>query len=110
MATLVVQEPTLAGITPSYAAADVAGDVFALAGGTYLVHLKNSNASPRVVTFDTPAKVDGIDIANPTVTVPATTGDKLVKLTAPQLFANASGQCAMSYDAVTGLTVAVFKA
>jgi hypothetical protein len=109
MALLTVQEPTLAGITPTYAAADVAGDTFAIGGGTYLIHIKNSGTQ-KVATFTTPGTIEGVAISDPTVTIPATTGDKLIKLTAPQsLFANSSGLGAIAYDGVTGATIAIFK-
>lgn len=110
MATLTVQEPTLAGITPSYASADVAGDTFVYAGGDVLVHIKNTNASQRIATIVTPGTIEGVAIADPTVTIPATTGDKMIKLHQPgNLFVAATGLVSITYDAVTGVMIGIFK-
>jgi len=110
MALLTVQEPTLAGITPTYAAADVAGDTFAYSGGNVVIHIKNTNAAQRVATILTPGTVEGVAIADPTVTIPATTGDKMIKLNAPgNLFVAATGLISITYDAVTNVTIGVFK-
>ena|SRR3990167_1921862 len=109
MATLTVQEPTLAGITPTYAAVTAGGDEFAYSGGDILIHVKNSGTQ-QVVTVVTPATIEGVAIDNPTVTIPATTGDKMIKLTAPgNLFVPADGKIDLTYDGAGGMTIAVFK-
>ena len=107
MATLTVQNISLAGITPSYAAAAAAGDEFANTGDT-LFHIKNGG-SEITLTIETPAKIEGIDIAEITVTIPATTGDKMVGPFDPSIFNQTTGRVAVTYSSETSITVGAFK-
>jgi len=108
MATLTPQVPTLAGLTPSYAAANAGGDQVPCDDRTFL-HVKNTNASSRDITITTPGTVDGLAVADVAVTVPANTGDKMIGPLKASLFADANGFAQVGYSAATGVTVAAVR-
>jgi len=105
---LTVQDIALAGITPSYAAANADGNSFDNQGGSYL-QVKNGSGSQITVTIPTPAKVGGVDLEDITVTVAATTGDKVIGPFAPELFNQSGGVVHVNYSAVTTITAGAFK-
>ena len=109
MATLTAQDVNIVTfITPTYAAADVAGDQFANDGKTVL-HFKNTNAAARNVTINSVTACDQGSDHDLVVNVPATTGDKMAGPFPVARFLNSSGFVTMTYDAVTNLTVAVLS-
>jgi len=108
MATLTPQVPSLAGLTPSYAAANSGGDQVACDDRTFL-HVKNTNGSSRDITIATPGTVDGLAIADVVVTVPATTGDKMIGPLKASTFADSNGFAQITYSAATGVTVAAVR-
>lgn len=107
MATLTVQNISLAGITPTYAAAAAGGDEFANTGDTFF-QIKNGG-SEITLTIQTPAKIEGIDIAEITVTIPATTGDKMIGPFDPAIFNASTGRVVVTYSSETSITVGAFK-
>jgi hypothetical protein len=108
MAALTPQNVTLAGLTPAFTPAAGGGDTFPN-DGNCLVEFKNTDGSPVTVTIATPAKVDGMDVADLVVVVPATTGNKLLPPLQTHIFNDANGNVSMTYSGVTALTVAVFR-
>lgn len=108
MATLTVQVTSLTGITPSWASAAEGGDEFLNTGDTY-VEFKNTSAGEITVTIQTPAKIEGIDIAEITVAVAATTGVKRIGPFDPSIFNASTGRVVMTYSAHADLTVGAFK-
>jgi hypothetical protein len=104
-ATLAVQNIALAGLTPSYAAADAAGAAFANDGETFL-QVKNAGNTACVVTIQTPATFEGVALADPTVTVPITTGDKMIGPFPKAAFNQVNGQVYVDFDQVVSVTVA----
>jgi len=76
-------------------------------GGTIL-NFEKSGAGEATVTITTPGTVDGLAIADRTVTVPASTGDVAVWLPYAN-YTNGSGDIEFTTDEDTGLTVAVFQ-
>ena len=107
MATLTVQNTSLAGITPTWTAAAAGGDEFLNSGDCYF-EIKNGG-SEITVTVETPAKIEGIDIAEIAVVVPATTGVKRIGPFDPGIFNQSTGRVAVTYSAVTTVTVGAFK-
>ncbi len=108
MATAItVQEIVVAGITPTYGAADAAGNTVANDGNVFL-HVKNSGVE-TTLTITTPGTVGGVAIADPTVTIPATTGDKMVGPFDPTIFNGSGGTVALAWSQVTGITIAAIK-
>lgn len=111
MATLTTQSITRAGVTPTYAAAAGGGDACEVGDDIYL-HFKNTNASARIVTLAIPSSAStypNVAYTNVAVTVPATTGDKLIGPVSALFKDATTGLCTITYDAVTNLTVGCFK-
>jgi hypothetical protein len=108
MATLSPQTIVQAGITPTYAAAAVAGDQFLNDGRTF-IQLKNTNGSTRTVTIATSGTISGRAIADDAVVIPVTTGDKMIGPFPQGIYNDANGYVQLTYSAVTDLTIAVVK-
>lgn len=107
MATLVAQtlSPS-AGITPTYAAASVGGDELPADGRTWLAVVNASGGSITVTAVST-ITVSGLTVQDPTFTV----GAGVTKWLGPfdgSIYGNASGRVAITYSAVTTVTVGVF--
>lgn len=111
MATLTTQSITRAGVTPTYAPAAAGGDACEV-GDDIFLHFKNTNAAARIVTLAIPSTAStypNVTYTNPTVTVPLTSGDKMVGPIAALFKDVTTGLCTITYDAAPGLTVGVFK-
>lgn len=67
-----------AGLAPSFAAATAADTYKIPNDGHVWLEVKNTGGSPVTVTVATPGSVDGLAIADLAVTVPATTGDRII--------------------------------
>ena len=112
MAALATQVVKESGLAPTYAACNAGGDTCTPGAATFL-HVKNTGGSPLTVTVDdVGSPIPGGSAANPdlVVSIPATTGDKMIGPITPERFARASdGQAAITYSGVTGLTIAVVQ-
>lgn len=71
---LAVQRPTSAGNIPTWSTPTVDGYKISNDGRT-IVHVKNGNAATLTVTIQTPSTVDGLAVADRTVTI-LTTAEK----------------------------------
>lgn len=107
MAVLTVQKISHSGLSPSFSAADVAGDEF-VNGGRTILYVKNGGASQITVTVDSAKPCNyGFD-HDLTVNVPA--GDeRVIGPFAPDRFNNSSARVAVSYTDVTSVTVAALE-
>jgi len=106
MALLTPQVVSLAGTTPTYAAA--AGSTTVPCGERNFLHVKNANGSSMTVTLTATGKIRGQLAADVVITVPATTGDKMIGPIPAELFAGATdGSCAVAYSSTTSVTVAL---
>lgn len=105
---VVAQQISRLGITPSFAAPNVAGNMFANDGRTYL-EVKNGSASPINVTLNIPVLVDGNAVTNPVIAVPATTGDKIIGPFPPGIFNQPDGKVYIDFSAVVTVTIAVLQ-
>lgn len=107
MATLtthVVPHGGLVNVTPDDAAAG--GDQCATGSGV-LLHVANGDASSHTVTLATPGTVDGLAVADRTVSVPAGQ-DAYIPVT--DLYRDpATGLASITYDGVTSVTVTVLR-
>lgn len=109
---LTVQVVGKAGVAPSYLSID-STDVYFLPNqrGRTFLHFLNTGGSISVVTFDIVRTVDGEEFVDPTVDVPATTGDIMVALN--DLFEGVvganKGQVKFSQDQATGVSVASLR-
>jgi hypothetical protein len=109
--SVTTQPVPLAGLTLTFTAPNVDGDIVDVGRGTFLSVI-NGGSGPITVTVQTPGVVDGdLAIADRTVTVPVGTTPKLIPLTSvnyrqPVSDANA-GRALVDYSAITSVTRAV---
>jgi hypothetical protein len=111
MANLTTQTISRAGIGPTFAAAAGGGDTFTPDVDTF-IEVKNAAGSPITVTVVTPRTdpESGQAIADVSVSVPATTGDRMIGPFPAHSFADPTdGLADITYSSATSVTVAVFK-
>ena len=107
MALLAQQVVALTGLTPTYSAA--AASTTVTCGERSFLHVKNTNGSSMTVTITCTAKVKGgLPGTDLVVTVPATTGDKMIGPITADPFASAADavSASITYSSTTGVTVA----
>lgn len=107
MAVLTVQEVSIDGITPSYAAAAAGGDEFPNTGREIL-HVKNGSAGSITVTITTPQEIDGVAIADPAVVIVAG-AEAVIGPFQPRIFNASDGNVDVGYSAAASVTVGVFQ-
>jgi hypothetical protein len=107
MALAVAQNLTIAGTTPAYAAPLASENVVADDG--LFLHVKNTNAALTLVGITDPGLTPaGSAALNPSISVPATTGDKMIPLT--RRFMNGTGNIVVTFSNIgAGVTAAVLK-
>lgn len=105
MAALATQSITRTGPTPTYGAV-ASADTFTPGKNTF-IHVKNTNAAARICTIVSTSTLLGMAVADIVVTVPATTGDKMIGPFPHEHFANSSGVVDITWDAITNVTIAV---
>ncbi len=113
MANLATQVVNRAGLAPSYAACTAGGDTFTPDAQTFL-HVKNASGGALTVTVaigsGAAAPIPNVAIGNVAVSVPATTGDRMIGPFPATYFADpTTGLAAITYSGVTSLTIAVVK-
>lgn len=111
MANLVVQDGTVAGITPNMQAAAGGGDTFDN-NGNVLVEINNGGGAPITVTFDDPGSVSppSAQQFNPDVQVTVPNGARrIIGPFPPYRFNNAQGRVAIAYSGVTSVTVGLYR-
>lgn len=106
MPLLTQQVISRSGLSPTYSAAVSSTTV--TTGDRSFLHVKNTNGSSMTVTLTATAQVDGQAVSDLVVTVPATTGDKMIGPISTKLFASASDgvSAAVTYSSTTNVTVA----
>src|SRR5215470_10498508 len=108
MALAAAQTTSTAGITPGYNQ-PLATELIT-PYPNQLLHVKNANASPCVVTLTDPGLTpSGSAATNPSVSVPATTGDRMIAL--PATLAGAgTGTISVTFSVQTSVTAALIRA
>lgn len=106
--TLTVQDIARSGLTPALAAANTDGSYVPNNGRVFL-QVKNAAGSSITVTVASQKTILGLAVADVTVTVPATTGDKMIGPFPPDVFNDAQGQITVTFSAVSSVTVAAFR-
>lgn len=92
----------------SLATASALSDKFANNGKQYLL-VKNGDTGAHVLTFSSAATVDGLAIADPTVTLAA--GEtRLIGPFKPSVFNDSDGYITVASDVITSQTVLVLQA
>lgn len=107
--TLTPQIVGKAGATPSANSLNAADTYKFRNSSKTLLRIANTGGSPSIVTLDTPGTVAGEAIANPTVSVPATTGVRIISLQPTSLFNDPSGIASFTQDQATGVTAEVYE-
>ena len=105
MAALPLQVLVPGGSASTLTAAAGGGDTCPAGDGVFLEVLNGSGAT-ITVTLATPGTVEGLAIADRPVPVPA--GERW-KIPVGRIYADANGQCAITYSGVTTLTVGAFR-
>jgi hypothetical protein len=114
MSAITIQTVTVAGVTPSYQAATASDTIpGAVTNERVYIHAKNSNAATATITINPvsplTARVPGVGVvAVPAiaVTIPATTGDKLIG-PIPAAYIDATGTITLANTGtITNLTIA----
>ncbi len=112
MAALVTTTVTRAGAAGNPQSAAVGGDTCE-AGANVFLECRNTGGSSITVTLAIPSSRggnSGVAYTSTTVSVPATTGIRRIGPLNPELYADpTTGQVAITYSAVTGLTVEPIK-
>ena len=110
MALLATQSVTRAGLAPAYAAAAGGGDTFAPDRNSFL-QVKNGSGGAITVTIVTPrTDAVGNPVADNTISVPATTGDRMIGPFPAEIYGDpTTGLVNVTYSGTTSLTVGVFN-
>lgn len=107
---LTTQAVTPSGVAIALTAANADGNSVDVGDGYTLV-VRNDDASSKTVTVQTPHQVEGVDVAEVTLAVPA--GEVGFVALDSQLFRRRSstdaGKAYVDYSAVTSVTVAVIQ-
>lgn len=113
MANVDIATQTLAGATttaPSYTGSlSTSNTYFVENDGRVFLHFKKTGAGACTVTMVTPGTVEGVAIADPTFTVPATTGDVMVGPFPRAPYNDGSNKLSFTCSEVTGLSVAAVR-
>jgi hypothetical protein len=108
MALLTPQQITKAGLAPSYSAVSASDTIQVDSVGMFL-HVKNAGGTQDIVTLDDSGVTAGGSAAtDPTVTVPITTGDRMIYLP-PQFTNSATGLVTVTHSFTTSVTCAVLR-
>jgi hypothetical protein len=106
MATFSTQDITTAGLAPAYTAV-TAADRF-LPGERTFLHVKNANAGACTVTIATPGTVDTLAVGDRIISVPASTGDRMIALP-DNLYRSADGLGDVTFSPTASVTAAVIR-
>jgi hypothetical protein len=95
----------IADVAGQAVAAAAGGDTAAVGPGRFL-YINNADASSKTVTIATPGTVKGHAVADASVAVAA--GDHAI-IPLHNVYRGSTGRAAITYSAVTSVTVAVFE-
>lgn len=108
MALLTVQQITISGLTPIYSAVSASDTISAEGGDILWLHVKNANAAVDNVTVVVPGVYLGVPLADISVQVPATTGDKMILIPAAAMDP-ATGLITVQHSATASVTQALIR-
>lgn len=108
MALLLPQSVAVAGLAPTYSAVNSTDTIAQAQGVVQFLHVKNANASAVTVTIADGGKTPGGSSAsNPTVTVPANTGDRMIGPLKNVMADQTTGLLSVQYSATASVTAAL---
>lgn len=105
---LSVQPIVRTGLTPSFTSSASAGMSFPNDGRTF-IEVKNTSGSAATVSIDVPGTVDDLAVTDRTVSVGATTGDKMIGPFPTSVYNQADGSVYVDFSHVTSLTIAALR-
>ena len=105
--TLTVQNATDVGVTPTRNAIGTGNDYLVRNTGRIALLFEKTGSGNATITVKTPAKLGGLDVAERTIVVVATTGDVTAAKFPPSIYNDANGNLSFSTSEGTGLTCAV---
>lgn len=104
------QRVTPNSITPAYTSPLLTTDTYLVRNtGRMMLHFKKTGVGAATITIQTPVKLADLDLAEQAVTVPATTGDKMIGPFPPAVFSDASQDVRFTASDVAGLSVAAVE-
>ncbi|MGW3936443.1 hypothetical protein [Streptomyces phaeochromogenes] len=103
--TAVPVDGGLVDVAAAAVAATVSGDTAPTGPGRFL-YVNNASGGAVTATIATPGTVSGLDVENAALVVPA---GKHGLIPLSRVFAGATGRAAVTYSAVTTVTVAVLE-
>jgi hypothetical protein len=104
---LTVTDISRSGVIPTLAAANVDGHLLPNTGREFVM-VTNGDASPHTVTAAITKTVDGVTPAGKQITI-AAGATKLFGPFKPEEYNNASAQVALTFDAVTSVTIQALR-
>lgn len=105
---IAVENVVQGGLTATYnGSLSIANTYQVRNSGRVILHFLKTAAVDCTVTIQTPAKVAGLDVAELTVVVPATTGDKFIGPFPPSVFNTGANDLEFTLSDIDGVTVAV---
>lgn len=108
--TITPQQMAASGITPSYTGSLSTSNTYYVKNNSHMfLHFKKSAAVDCTVTITTPPTVGGLAVADRTVTVPASTGDKMIGPFPPSIYNDSSNRVSFTLSNIDGLTVAAVE-
>lgn len=111
MATLTTQSISRAGVGPTYVTPAGGGDACEV-GDDIFLQVKNTSGSAVTVTLAIPSSAStypNVVYTNTTVSVPATTGDRMIGPISALYKDPTTGLCTITTSAQTNVTIGCFK-
>lgn len=108
---LSVQQPTRDGLNATYTTPAAAGANEGVAfpnTGRETMHVKNASAGAVTLTIPTPLTIDGLAVADRTVSVPAG-GDRFIGPFPGEYYNQSDGHVYVEFSAVASVSVAAIK-
>jgi len=110
MALLTPQTVVKTGLQPAYAAVNASDTIAQASGADQFLHVKNGNAGACTVTLVDGGKTpSGSAAVSPTVSVPATTGDRMIGPLPNNTADSTTGLLTVTYSVTATVTAALIS-
>lgn len=107
--TLTPQDLSDVGITPTRTALSTSNTYYVANDGHVILLFEKTGAGEATITITTPLTENGLAVADRTLAVPASTGDKAIGPFSPRLYNDSSGRIAFTTNEDTAITCAVLR-
>lgn len=105
--TLAIQDVGPTGVTPTRTAIATGNTYHVRNSGRVALLFEKTGSNNATITITTPVTIGGLAVADPTLTVVATTGDITAAKFPPAIYNDSSGDLTFTTSEGTGLTCAV---